>query len=188
MLTAKLSITYLHLSGPGHVPSLSWQQSQSLPEAFLIPSGGKPSLEPRPLRLCHLQAARGDKYPQQNWRHITVFGTSCSNGFCAQLLYLVVYVAVGKHCVEVLDTFLGIPVVTVLKPFLDCSQVHRCFDYCVIVLKRLHTSIFKMSKCKENYHTCLFKLHNTIATAIQLSLISWWTKVNTSSDIIFFKT
>lgn len=54
--------------------------------------------------------------------------------------YLVVYVAVGKHSVEVLDTFLGIPVVTVLKPFLDCSHVHRIFDNCVVVLWRLHKS------------------------------------------------
>lgn len=44
-------------------------------------------------------------------------------------IYLVVYVAVGKHGVEVLDTFLGIPVEAVLKPFLDCSHVHRSFDY-----------------------------------------------------------
>lgn len=43
--------------------------------------------------------------------------------------YLVVDVAVGKHRVEVLDTFLGIQVVTVLKPFLDCSHIHRIFDY-----------------------------------------------------------
>lgn len=56
-------------------------------------------------------------------------------GFSVQLYYLVVDVAVGKHCVEVLDTFLGIPVETVLKPFLDCSHVHRVFDYCVVVLK-----------------------------------------------------
>lgn len=55
-------------------------------------------------------------------------------------MYLVVYVAIGKHCVEVLDTFLGIPVVTVLKPFLDCSHVHRGFDYCVVVLKWLQIS------------------------------------------------
>lgn len=60
-----------------------------------------------------------------------------NNGFSVQLYYLVVYVAVGKHRVEVLDTFLGIPVVTVLKPFLDCSHVHRSFDYCVVVLKKV---------------------------------------------------
>lgn len=59
--------------------------------------------------------------------------------------YLVVYVAVGKHGVEVLNTFLGILVVTVLKPFLDCSHVHRTFDYGVIVLKALkHKCLFNM--------------------------------------------
>lgn len=54
-----------------------------------------------------------------------------------QLHYLVVYVAVGKHRAEILDTFLGIPVITVLKPFLYCSHVHRIFDYCVVVLKKM---------------------------------------------------
>lgn len=58
-------------------------------------------------------------------------------GFGVQIHYLVVYVAVGKHCVEILDTFLGIQVVTVLKSFLDCSHVHRGFDYCVVVLKKV---------------------------------------------------
>lgn len=64
-----------------------------------------------------------------------IFGNYGNNGSSVQLCYLVVYVAVGKHCVEVLDTFLGIPVVTVLKPFLDCSHVHRILNYCVVVLK-----------------------------------------------------
>lgn len=57
-----------------------------------------------------------------------------TNGSGRQLSYLVVYVAVGKHRIEVLETFLGVPVVTVLKPFLDCSHVHGSFDYCVVVL------------------------------------------------------
>ncbi len=50
--------------------------------------------------------------------------------------YLIVNVAVSKHGVEVLNTFLGIDVVTVLQAFLDCSHVHRVFDYLVIVLVR----------------------------------------------------
>lgn len=59
----------------------------------------------------------------------------------ACVCYLVIYVAVGKHCVKILDTFLSIPVVTVLKPFLDCSHVHRGFDYCVVVLQRLQYTV-----------------------------------------------
>lgn len=68
----------------------------------------------------------------QSWAnvgHIQTIACGC---------YLVIYVAVGKHCVKILDTFLSIPVVTILKPFLDCSHVHRGFDYCVVVLQRLH--------------------------------------------------
>lgn len=66
-----------------------------------------------------------------------------------QLYYLVIYVAIGKHRVEVLDTFLGVPVVTILKPFLDCSHVHRIFDYCVVVLKWLDRSWSERSlECK----------------------------------------
>lgn len=55
-------LNYLLLFYPGLVLSLSWQQSPFLPEAFLWPFGEKPSLEPQPLRLCHLQAAGGDKH------------------------------------------------------------------------------------------------------------------------------
>ena len=51
--------------------------------------------------------------------------------------YLVVNVAVGEHGCEVVDTFLGIPVVMVFKPFLDCSHVHRIFDNIVVVLEEI---------------------------------------------------
>lgn len=49
--------------------------------------------------------------------------------------YLVVNVAVGKHGIEILNTFLGVPVVAVLKSLLDCSHIHRNFNNLVVVLK-----------------------------------------------------
>ena len=52
-----------------------------------------------------------------------------------QAPYLVVNVAVGEHGVEVLDTFLGVTVVAVLKTLLDCSHVHRTLNNFVIILQ-----------------------------------------------------
>lgn len=51
--------------------------------------------------------------------------------------YLVVNVAVGKHGIEILNTFLGVPVVAVLKSLLDRSHIHRNFNNLVVVLKCL---------------------------------------------------
>lgn len=48
---------------------------------------------------------------------------------------LVVDVAVCEHCVEVMYTLLGIPVVVVLQSFLNCAHVHRVRDYLIVVLK-----------------------------------------------------
>lgn len=50
------------------------------------------------------------------------------------LANLVVDVAVCEHCVEVLDTLLGIPVVVVLQTFLYGAHVHRTPYYLVVVL------------------------------------------------------
>lgn len=48
---------------------------------------------------------------------------------------LVVDVAVCEHCVEVLDTLMGIPVVVVLQTFFYRAHVHRYLDDLVVVLK-----------------------------------------------------
>lgn len=48
---------------------------------------------------------------------------------------LVVDVAVGEHGVEVLYTFLGVPVVIVLQTSLYGTHVHRCLDDLIVVLK-----------------------------------------------------
>lgn len=48
--------------------------------------------------------------------------------------YLIVYVTVGEHSVEVLDTFAGTAVVVVLQTFPDGPQIHRLFDDFVVVL------------------------------------------------------
>lgn len=48
---------------------------------------------------------------------------------------LVVDVAVCEHCVEVLDTLLGIPVVVVLQAFFYCAHIHRILYDLIIVLK-----------------------------------------------------
>lgn len=63
--------------------------------------------------------------------------------------YLVVDVAVGKHGVEVVNTFLGVPVVTVLKPFLDRSHVHRAFYDLVIVLMEREKRVASVSRHPE---------------------------------------
>lgn len=48
---------------------------------------------------------------------------------------LVVDVAVCEHCVEVLDTLLGVPVVVVLQAFLYRAHVHRSLDDLIVVLE-----------------------------------------------------
>lgn len=47
---------------------------------------------------------------------------------------LVVDVAVSEHCVKVLDTLLGIPVVVVLQALFYRAHVHWSLDDLVIVL------------------------------------------------------
>lgn len=47
---------------------------------------------------------------------------------------LVIDVAVCEHCVEVLDTFLGIPVVIVLETLFYRPHVHRSLDDLIVVL------------------------------------------------------
>lgn len=48
--------------------------------------------------------------------------------------HLVIDVAVGEHGVEVLHTFTRAPIVVVLEPFLDGSQVHGRGYYRMIIL------------------------------------------------------
>lgn len=51
------------------------------------------------------------------------------------LSHLVVDVAVGEHCVEVLHAFSRTPIIVVLQPPLDGTHVHRLFDDFVIILE-----------------------------------------------------
>lgn len=59
--------------------------------------------------------------------------------------HLVVYVAVGEHSVEVLQTLCGAPVVVVVQPLLDGAQVHRwCYNVIVILIQTdIHHFILK---------------------------------------------
>ena len=50
--------------------------------------------------------------------------------------YLIVDVAVCKHRVKILDTFLSVPVVVILQAFLYCSHIHRSFNYLIIILQK----------------------------------------------------
>lgn len=50
--------------------------------------------------------------------------------------YLIVDVAVCKHRVKILDTFLSVPVVVILQALLYCSHIHRSFNYLIIILQR----------------------------------------------------
>lgn len=72
--------------------------------------------------------------------------------------YLIVDVAVGKHGVEIVNTFLGVPVVTVLKPFLDCSHVHWAFNYFIIVLKEHGKRVVSVTR---NYEQCVTQRQRT---------------------------
>ena len=49
---------------------------------------------------------------------------------------LVVDVAICEHCVEVLDTLLGIPVVIGLQTFSYRAHVHGDLDDLIVVLER----------------------------------------------------
>lgn len=49
--------------------------------------------------------------------------------------YPIVHIAVGEHGVEVLYTFKCLGVISILKTFPNCAQVHRFCNYCIIILK-----------------------------------------------------
>lgn len=49
--------------------------------------------------------------------------------------HLVVDVTICKHSVEVLDTFLSIPVIVVFQALLYCSHIHRCFNDLIVILE-----------------------------------------------------
>lgn len=75
---------------------------------------------------------------------------------------LVVDVAVSEHCVEVLDTFLGVPVVVVLQTFFYRAHVHRGLDDLVVVLQGEGEQVESISlvshldKTKKNVRKRLF--------------------------------
>ena len=46
---------------------------------------------------------------------------------------LVVHIAVGEHCVEVLDALLSRPIIVVVESLLDCAKIHRVLDDLVVV-------------------------------------------------------
>lgn len=49
--------------------------------------------------------------------------------------HLVVDVTICKHSVEVLDTFLSIPVIVVFQALLYCSHIHRRFNDLIVILE-----------------------------------------------------
>ena len=49
------------------------------------------------------------------------------------LLPLVIDVTICKHSVEVLDTFLSIPVIVVFQALLYCSHIHGCFNNLIVI-------------------------------------------------------
>ena len=46
---------------------------------------------------------------------------------------LVVHIAVGEHCVEVLDALLSRPIIVVVEPLLDCAKIHWVLDDLMVV-------------------------------------------------------
>ena len=49
-------------------------------------------------------------------------------------VYLIVNVAVGEHCVEVVYALMGVPVVAIFQTFLDSAHIHGGLDDLVVVL------------------------------------------------------
>lgn len=82
---------------------------------------------------------------------------------------LVVDVAVCEHCIKVLDTLLGIPVVVVLQAFFYRAHVHRSLDDFIVVLERNREQVGSMrldtfgekpaSFFQSKTHCCLSALH-----------------------------
>lgn len=48
--------------------------------------------------------------------------------------WFVVNVTVGKHRIEILDTFFATPVIRIFQPFFYCAQIHWLLDNFVIIL------------------------------------------------------
>lgn len=115
-------------------PSLSPRQQKSpLPSApSRQPSARRPSPRRGPSARCRLWAdaqegSRVRGQPHWGGRHSHVPAAP----------HPVVDVAVGEHCVEVLQTLGGAPVVVVLQPLLDGPQVHRRrYDVVVILIQK----------------------------------------------------
>lgn len=58
-----------------------------------------------------------------------------SPSLSAPTSHLVVDVTICKHSVEVLDTFLSIPIIVVFQALLYCSHIHRCFNDLIVILE-----------------------------------------------------
>lgn len=56
-------------------------------------------------------------------------------GHLAPTSHLVVDVTICKHSVEILDTFLSIPVIVVFQALLYCSHIHRRFNDLIVILE-----------------------------------------------------
>ena len=52
------------------------------------------------------------------------------------LTRLIVHVAIGKHCVKILNAFLGTVVIITLQPLLYGSKIHWMLDNVVIILNK----------------------------------------------------
>lgn len=58
------------------------------------------------------------------------------NKDCYLFTYLVVDVAVGEHCVEVLNALTCTVVEVVFQTLFDGSQIHGLFDNSMVILKK----------------------------------------------------
>lgn len=96
-----------------------------LPPNDLLPSDSKshrlPHTHAHRLQIC-LPSSPLFPSPQGSWTPAT---TS----------HLVVDVTICKHSVEVLDTFLSIPVIVVFQALLYCSHIHRRFNDLIVILE-----------------------------------------------------
>lgn len=111
-------------------PSEQEEEAQPLPEASEPLSEGRSSLMLVPSTQCHLLAEKANKneldLPKQP--HPWTFKKDWAKP------YLVIYITVCEHCVEVLHTLACTPVVHALKSFLDGAHVHWALYDLVIVL------------------------------------------------------
>lgn len=88
--------------------------------------------------------------------------------------HLVVDVTICKHSVEVLDTFLSIPVIVVFQALLYCSHIHRCFNDLIVILESRESKRPVSPPQSHSTHSWACRPHRSLhrCTARSSSMVS----------------